>query len=158
MVKRIFATSNSMATFSCSECGKTEQEDVSKFIKHEAQVKLKYKCSGCKHSSSVILERRLTIRKDVRLLGHIIQNSIRNAIMVEDLSKHGLRIKILQKTIVLEKNEMLQAEFILDDPKKSKVSKRIKVIKINSPTDISCEFYNKDHQGSFGKYFLFYFQ
>jgi len=158
LIKKIFVTSNSMATFSCSECGKIEQKDVSKFIKHEAQVKLKYKCSSCKHSFSVILERRLSIRKGVHLLGHIIQNSIRNAIMVKDLSKHGLRIKISQKTIALEKNEIIQVEFILDDPKKSKVSKRIRVIKINSPTDISCEFYNKDHQGNLGKYFLFYFQ
>ena len=144
-----------MVTLSCSECGKTRTKDVSKFIKHEAQVKLRYKCS-CRRTSSVILERRRYARKDVCLNGYIIQESGQHAILIEDLSRHGFRIKLL-KEIVLEEGEIFEIKFILDDPNRSEVSKKIRVLKINSPTNISCEFLNKDHQGDLGKYFLFYF-
>ena len=57
MATKIFITSNLMATFTCPECNESKRKDMSKFIKHETQVRLKYKCD-CQHSFSVILERR----------------------------------------------------------------------------------------------------
>lgn len=155
MVERIFVTSNSMATISCPECGKTMRKNVSKFMNHKAQIRLKCKCS-CQHSFPVILERRLSIRKDVNLWGHIIQGSKKNTITIKDISRNGVRIKILQE-IILEEGQEIVIYFTLDDPNRSEVSKRVNVIKIHSPTIISCEFLNKNHQGNLGKYFLFYF-
>ncbi len=155
MPKKLFVTSNLMAAFICPKCGKSKQKDVSKFIEHETQVKLKYKCN-CQHSFSVILERRRSIRKKLQLKGHIIRNSKKHVIKIEDLSRHGVKINIL-KNISLKKGEEIEIEFILDDPNRSKVSRRVHVRKINSPTDIGCEFISCDHYGSLGKYFLFYF-
>ena len=57
MTIKIFVTSNIIAIFPCSKCGKSYQKDVSKYIGHETQVKLKYKCK-CQNSFSVLLERR----------------------------------------------------------------------------------------------------
>ncbi len=155
MVEKIFVTSNSNVAFSCPECGKTIRKDVSRYMKHDAQVRLKYKCS-CKHSFSIKLERRLSIRKEGHLKGCIVQDKTTTAISIKDLSKHGLRINML-KNIHLEEGQVVKIDFVLDDPNQLEVSKRVKVIKINSPTDVSCEFLNKDHQGNLGKYFLFYF-
>lgn len=74
MAIKVFVTSNLTARFFCPECGKSKQKDVSKFMGPEAQVKLKYKCD-CRHSFSVILERRRSIRKKVNLKGYIIYST-----------------------------------------------------------------------------------
>jgi len=144
-----------MANFICPECGKSKQKDVSKFIGHETQVKLKYKCD-CQHSFFVILERRRSKRKKVQLNGHIIQGSKKYAITIEDLSKQGVRIKMVGD-FHFKEEERIEIEFILDDPISSKISKEVRIKKIISPEDIGCEFISFDHDGNLGKYFLFYY-
>jgi len=155
MTIKVFVTSDLMATFTCPECGKYEQKDISKFIGHETQVKLKYKCA-CQHSFSVILERRHSKRKRIQLKGYIIRGSKKHAITIEDLSKHGIRIKLLEN-IPLKEEERIEIEFILDDPNRSKISRNVRIKKIISPADIGCEFISFDHDGNLGKYFLFYY-
>lgn len=92
----------------------------------------------------------------MNLRGHIIQGSQKHAIIIKDLSRNGLRINILEQ-ILLEEGQIIEIDFVLDDPNQSKALKKVKVIRINSLINISCEFLNKDHVGNLGKYFLFYF-
>lgn len=72
MTIKVFVTSNHIATFPCPKCGNSYQKDVSKFIGHETQVRLKYKCK-CQNSFSVLLERRRAIRKEVNFKGFLIE-------------------------------------------------------------------------------------
>ncbi len=156
MDKKVYVSSNFMITFICPECGASKSKDVSRFIKHETQVKLKYKCT-CQHSFSLILERRRAIRKKVRLIGNIHYNSEKYPMTIEDLSKHGVKIKLL-KNISLKEEEKIEIDFILDDPKNSKVSRQVRIKTIIPPVEIGCEFISHDHQDNLGKYFLFYYQ
>ncbi|MCP3874269.1 MAG: PilZ domain-containing protein [Desulfobacteraceae bacterium] len=155
MTLKVFITSNLMATFTCPECGKSKREDVSKFIGHETQVKLKYKCD-CQHSFSAILERRRSKRKRVRLKGHIVLGLKKYAITIDDISKHGVRIKLLEK-FPLKEEKRIKIKFILDDPNNSIISKEVRIKNIISPAIIGCEFVSYDHLGNLGKYFLFYY-
>jgi len=155
VAEKIFIASDLTANFTCPECGKSKEKDVSKFIKHKTQVKLKYRCS-CQHSFSAILERRRSKRKKVQLSGSIIKDSTKHDIIIQDISKHGLRIK-LKEHIRLKEEERIRIEFVLDDPNSSKISREVRMKKIIPPAGIKCDFISYDHHGNLGKYFLFYY-
>lgn len=155
MHKTVYVSSDLIANFSCPECGKRIHKDVSKFVEHKTQVKLKYKCS-CRHSFPVILERRQSIRKEVSWTGCVIQKSKKYSMIVKDISRQGIKIS-MQDKIPLELGGKIEIEFSLDDPGKSIISREVRVNKILSPTDIGCRFISSEHYGSLGKYFLFYF-
>jgi predicted DNA-binding antitoxin AbrB/MazE fold protein len=152
---KIFVTSDKMATFPCSECGKSYKKDVSKYIGHETQVRLKYRCK-CKNSFSVLLERRRSIRKTVDFSGYLLNKQQRIPLTVIDISKHGMKIKILEK-LPLKEGQKIQIEFSLDDPKKSIVSKTVQINKIMPSLTLGCEFIEQGHYGDLGKFFLFHF-
>jgi predicted RNA-binding Zn-ribbon protein involved in translation (DUF1610 family) len=152
---KVFVTSNHIATFPCPKCGNSYQKDVSKFIGHETQVRLKYKCK-CKNSFSVLLERRRAIRKEVNFKGFLIEKKQKIPITIVDISKHGIKIEIL-KSFPLKEGDRLRVEFNLDDPNSAIISKTVRINKITSPITIGCEFTDYDHFGELGKYFLFHF-
>ncbi|WP_022668933.1 PilZ domain-containing protein [Desulfospira joergensenii] len=154
-IPRVFVTSTFTATFSCSDCGKSYQKDVSPFIGHEAEVKLKYKCK-CGHSFSVILERRRSIRKERSFKGHIIQNQKKWHGVVTDLSKHGLKFKVLEKSDIKVKRSA-EVRFVLDNPNGSKITRIVKIKRAFSPLVFGCEFVDDVHYDDLGKYFLFNF-
>ena len=164
MITKVFVTSDLTATISCPNCGKSKKQDVSKFIKDDAQVSLKCKCK-CNHAFSLILDRRRSIRKDkffdgniigLNIKGYILRESSKSKIMVKNLSMHGIRITTQEK-IPLEEGEKIEIEFQLDDPKKSKILREIIVKRILSPVDIVCEFSSNDHYGYLYKYFQSHF-
>lgn len=153
MAVKIFVTSKLTALFSCPECGHSDSKDVSKFIGHKTRVRLKYKCR-CKHAFSVDLERRRSKRKGVHLEGSIISESKKYAMVVENISKHGLKI-ILSKRSGFEIGETVDIEFFLDDTHHSKIKRQVRIKKMISDTVFGCEFLSTDHFGELGKYFLF---
>lgn len=153
--EKIFVTPSLMATLSCPYCGKSKQKDVSKFMEHKTQVRLKFKCS-CKKSISVILERRHSIRKDVPLNGFFIQNSIKQPILITNISREGVRIR-LSEPFSLNEGQKLSITFTLDDVEESSISREVLVKKIYSQKSIGCEFQSTDHFGPLGKYLLFDF-
>jgi len=149
-----------MATFSCPCCGKSKQMDVSKFLESEKQVKLKCKCS-CKHIFSAILERRRSFRKEKFFHGHMVKTQrkdyvtrklIKSKIIVKNISIDGIRIKTLEK-IPLKKEEIIEIEFKLNDPKTPKILRKVRMKNFLSPVDIGCEFLSNDHYGYLGEYF-----
>jgi predicted RNA-binding Zn-ribbon protein involved in translation (DUF1610 family) len=154
MLQKVFMNTNHMATFSCPECGKTKQMNVSKFRHIEKEIKLNYTCI-CKHKFSVILERRKSVRHKISLKGHIIKGSKKSAILVVDISRFGLKIKCLE-TLELNLGEKIFVEFILDDLKLSKIHKGV-IVRTISPTEVSAEFESSDHYDSLGPYLLFHF-
>ncbi len=154
-IPKIFINSDLMAVIPCEKCGKSYQKDVSKFIDHETQVKLKYKCK-CQNTFSVLLERRQCIRKGVKLTGSLIVKQEKFTITVVDISKYGVKLETGKK-LPLDVNDIIQINFTLDDSNRSKVSKDVRVKRLIAPTSVGCEFLAKEHFDNLGKYFLFYF-
>jgi hypothetical protein len=155
MPEKIFATQNRMAIISCPYCGKSKQKDVSKFMEHKTQVRLKFKCV-CKENISVILERRRTMRKDVQFNGFLIQNSIKHPILISNISQNGVKIRF-SEPLSLNEGQTASIQFTLDDVKKSSISREVLIKKIFSQKSVGCKFQSTDHLDQLGKYFLFNF-
>lgn len=151
----VYVTPELKATFACESCGKSYTKDVSKFVRHKARVRLKYKCQ-CGHISSVMLERRRLIRKDVHLKGVLTQNRKQYPGVIMDLSRNGIRFKTLEKALI-KVDSTAEVKFTLDNPSHSEIRRRIRIRKAFSEYSFGCEFEDTEHFDDLGKYFLFYF-
>ena len=154
-IPTIFVTQELSATFACESCGQSYTKDVSEFIRHKARVRLKYKCK-CGHSSSVILERRRVVRKEVRLQGMLIQNQKKYPGVVTDLSRNGIQFKTQEKALI-KVDHTAEVKFTLDNPNGSEIHRPIRIRKAFSEYSFGCEFEDTEHFDDLGKYFLFYF-
>lgn len=150
-----FVSSGMKTTLTCPKCQKSKHVDVSRFLLEKKEVKLKCRCL-CGYQFLTVLERRRSFRKDVSFPGWIIQRGEKLQVQIEDLSKHGMKVHLSEKTPLLT-GEKIGIQFNMDDPMGSNVARDVRVMKMISPTDIGCEFLTFDHSGSLGKYFLFYF-
>ena len=150
---KVYVSSNQTANFQCTNCGKSIHRDVSKFIAHETQIKLKYTCK-CGHSFSITLERRRSIRKEVTFKGSITTKLKKYPVTIENISKEGLKIKMLDK-VPFGIEEIINVEFTLDDVNRSKISVEVRIKNILSQKNMGCEFTSSTHWGNLGKYFLF---
>ncbi len=152
MIQKAFITKRGKANFSCPECNKTRQMNVSQFKDIEKEVKLKCKCS-CGHTFSVILERRQYIRKAVNLNGELIVKKLKLPVRVVDVSRMGLKIQT-RNDLNLEIDSKVIVNFVLDDVGQSRISKEL-IVKSNNATSIGLEFLSPDHYDKFGNYILF---
>lgn len=154
-ISKVFVNKELKATIACESCGQTYTKDVSKFIEHKAQVRLKYTCK-CGHSSSVILERRQVFRKEVRFKGILIQNKKQHPGHVTDLSRNGIRFETREKAF-LKVDNTAEVVFSLDNPTHSEIHRLIRIRKAFSGYKFGCEFVETEHLDDLGKYFLFHF-
>lgn len=155
MTQKAFVNQDLMATFNCPKCQKSKRMDVSRFCSQQKEIKLRYKCK-CQYSYSVVLERRRYVRKPVRLLGNVLRERKRYAMKVEDLSRYGMRIKMIDSLSPLQKEDVLEIEFNLDDANHTKVNKEV-IVQTLMPQAIGVKFKTTDHYDQFGKYLLFHF-
>lgn len=154
MAQKVFVSKSGKANFSCPECGKTKQLDVSRFHDLNKEVKLKCTCT-CKHKFSVILERRKHIRKDVDLDGDIILEGEKYPIKVLDISRLGLKIRT-DEVLDINPGDKTIIDFILDDAGSSRVSKEV-IVRTTNENTIGIEFSSHDHYDKLGTYILFHF-
>lgn len=154
-IPKVFVTQELKATFACESCGQSYTKDVSQFIKHKTQVRLKNKCK-CGHIFSVMLERRRVFRKEVRFNGVLIQNTNKYPGVITDLSRNGIRFKTLEEADLKEES-IAEVVFTLDKPNRSEVRRTVRIRKISSAHSFGCEFENTEHFDDLGKYFLFHF-
>nr|WP_319494930.1 PilZ domain-containing protein [uncultured Desulfobacter sp.] len=152
---KVFVTQELKATFACESCGQSYTKDVSKFIKHEAQVRLKNKCK-CGHTFSVMLERRRVFRKEVSFKGVLIQNQNKYPGMVTDLSRNGIRFKTRDKAF-FKQDHVAELVFALEKPNRCEIHRTVRIRKIFSEYSFGCEFEDTEHFDDLGKYFLFHF-
>ncbi|WDP88717.1 MAG: PilZ domain-containing protein [Desulfobacter sp.] len=155
MVTKIYVNADLKATIPCPNCKNSYQKDVSRFIKHHKEVRLKYTCK-CKHQFSILLERRRFIRKEKQLNGYLIEPTRKLPLRIIDISKYGIKIKLFTKAPP-DIGSILTIEFILDDPGHSKVTTKVTVKRVLFPDTLGCEFLNPNHYDNLGKYFLFHF-
>jgi len=154
MPQKVFATRSGKANFTCPECGKVKQMDVSRFRNVDKEIKLKCTCI-CTHTFSVILERRKYIRKAVNLDGSCHHDNEWYPVKVIDISRLGLKIKI-EAGLNVSPGEKLVIDFVLDDADGSRVSKEV-IIRTVPKTALGVEFLSQDHYDKLGTYLLFHF-
>ena len=153
MAERVFVNGNNVATFVCPKCGKARRTDVSKFSGLDKEVKLKARC-GCGYSYSVKLERRKQARKDVNLRGAVFERGRRVPVKVENLSRKGLKLKLINRT-EFTVGDKVKVEFTLDDKSASKVVREA-VVRKKCPGTAGVEFLTSEHYDKFGAYLLFH--
>jgi len=116
-------------------------------------------------NKSYIIESRRSIRKETffhgnvvetQTKGYVTQTSRKSKIIVINLSMHGIRIKTLGKSSAKE-GKKIEIEFKLDDSRKSKIVREVRIIQLISPVDIGCEFLSTEHYGYLNQYFLSHF-
>jgi hypothetical protein len=161
MIQKKFVKNNKIIHVHCQKCGNTRNKDVSKYLalSLEQEIKFKYNCP-CGHSFPLIIERRGYIRRPVNFTGSITCKKKKYGvtvldILVMDISRYGLKIKLVDKLDIKE-NQQIEITFHLDDATKSKVRKEAIVKNINFPI-IGLEFLTHDHYDKFGSYILFNF-
>lgn len=152
MTQKVFVSHDNMATFVCPKCKNTKRMNVISFLKLENIVKLKHTCT-CKHIYSVILERRKCIRKKVHLTGNLIRGKEQKPLVINELSRYGLKFKVFFKTKI-EIGDQLLIEFTLDDAKRSVTKQKI-VVRNKIDQYNGAEFITTEHYGNFGSYILY---
>lgn len=145
-VKKVYANANEKGTIVCDQCGKMKSVSVSD-VKSIGKP-LKVKC-GCGHIFFIIIELRKYYRKNTRLPGEYVKISEdmskgleRGNITVEDLSRTGIGFRTKGKHTIRE-NDIIRVKFLLDNDKRSEVSKSAVVRRIHD-TFIGAEFIDFD--------------
>jgi hypothetical protein len=110
----------------CPKCGFEQNIGVSKF--KDTQQKLKGGCR-CGEPYQYTVEFRKRYRKDVRLPGKysILGKGEKEEIIIRDLSFTGIRFESLKPHQIL-KDDTLEVTFELDNHRRSKIRKLVKVI------------------------------
>jgi len=173
-MKKLYLEDNNVVMVSCPQCKKSREIDATPFLKKEGLVTLTFRfkcnscdcghrdCSGCKegdcsngNTNIFTLERRKFYRKKVNLSGSIIvENDKRYSILVLDLSRTGLRMKVLTpNTFQVDQNVLV--EFFLDDAKETQILKQI-VIRKTDKKVVDGEFLATDRYDHNDKVIGFY--
>ena len=154
MIQKVYVSNDKKATFQCPQCGLLKEKDVSKFIGLKSTVKLKCKCV-CGHAYPVTFERRQHIRKDVNFSGSYVWKRERGTLVVKNISRAGLSLKMSFKTS-LKVGDRCVVTFTLGKGPQSEVEKEVVVRSVTSSI-LGVEFISKDHYGKFGAYLLYDF-
>jgi len=145
-VKKLYPRDDAKVTLVCEQCGKTRDINV-------ADVKVvgkpqKVRC-GCKHEFFISIEMRKFYRKPTKLPGEYVtigaNTSVRpdrGHMIVEDVSRGGLGFRT-ERPPNLRAQDMIQVKFHLDDRKRSEVSKRAVVKRVNGYA-VGAEFLDLD--------------
>jgi hypothetical protein len=173
-MKKLYLEDNNVVTVSCPQCKKTREIDATPFLKKEGLVKLTFRfkcnfcdcghkeCSECKegecsngNTNIFSLERRKFYRKKVNLSGSIIgENGKRFSIRVLDLSRTGLKMKVLTPNTFHE-DQNVQLEFFLDDARETHILKQIVIRKTDNKV-VDGEFLATDRYDHNDKVIGFY--
>lgn len=156
MIQKLFVDKYNTVHVVCPKCGRKRDKNVSTYLDLalDQAICLKYNCP-CGHHLSLLIERRRYIRKNVRLSGQLIFARQKYNMLVLDISRYGLKMKLLGRAKV-EKNCKITTEFLLDNKTKSKVFKEAVVRNVSFPT-VGAEFLSHNHYDKFGAYILFNF-
>jgi|GEM_PF-841610 len=158
----VYLDDNNFISIACPRCRKTRDIDATPLLKKKGDVKLtfRFKCRFCDcghkdcaecetencangNTNVVVVERRKFFRKVVHLPGLLRSESgKRHSIRVLDLSRTGLRTKVLSPH-AFRVDQRLVVEFNLDDARGTPVKKTILVRKVNEKV-VDGEFIETD--------------
>jgi len=127
-MKTVYVYDDDQATIICDKCGFWKNIDTINFKNTKKRVKAKCKCGEV---FQFTIEFRKNYRKNVRLSGeNIIKGKgEKGEILVKDISMRGIRFETV-KPHKISTNDTLEVKFKLDNKKKSEISKKYKVIRV----------------------------
>ena len=125
-MKKIFADDTNQATIICPKCLIEKNIDVTNFKNTHKRLKAKCRCGEV---FRLTLEFRKHHRKKVRLHGeYVVQGKDeKGEIIIEDISASGIRFASLEPHYI-SRNDTVELNFTLDNPKRTKIHKRVKII------------------------------
>lgn len=153
-LQQVFASQDLKADLTCPECGKSRQNDISKFQNLPGKITLKCSCS-CGHTFHIQLERRSHTRRPVLLQGTLTHGRQVYPVNITDISRNGLLAKIPELPEI-KPGTCVKLCFKLDDASGSDVKKDVMVRNIRKGS-IGVEFTAQDHFDKLGPYLLFHF-
>ncbi|HEA65350.1 MAG TPA: PilZ domain-containing protein [Desulfobacterales bacterium] len=155
MSEKAFVSSGNVVTLTCPKCSKSKTADVSKYMDHATEVKIRAKCS-CGNTLRVTLDRRKFYRKITNLPGIYIseKEGTRGQITVKDLSMGGLKFKVNMKP-AFSVNDKLLLEFHLDNKSRSMIREWV-IVRNIVDLEIGTKFVSFDPGGSTEQNIQFY--
>lgn len=131
-MKKVYVDETHQATIICPKCGFEKSVDVTEF--KNTQKKLKATCK-CGETYRFTIEFRTKYRKNVRLPGEytVKKKGEKGEIIIRELSLTGIRFESL-KPHQISTDDTLEVTFKLDNPRRSEISKLVKVIWIRDRT------------------------
>ncbi len=146
MSEKVFVSSMNELTLICPKCSKSKTADVSKYMDHTTEVKIRAKCT-CGNTFRITLDRRKFYRKITNLPGIYIseKEGTRGQITVIDLSMGGLKFKVNVKPAIRVHDKLL-VEFHLDNKSRSLIREWVIVRRIVD-LQVRTEFVSFDPAG-----------
>ena len=145
-MKTIYTDNTNRVSIICPKCGFEQHINTTNF--KDTKKKLKGRCR-CGEPYQFTIEFRKGYRKDVRLSGEysILGKGEKEEIIIRDLSFTGIQLESLRPHQIL-KDDTLEVTFKLDNPRRSKIRKLVKVMwvrdRIVGAHYIETKLYEKD--------------
>lgn len=141
-VQKVYIGGKSEVSIICLKCGRERKIPLSKIpnITKPSRVKC-----NCGHVFNVVFERRSYYRKNTHLNGtfrRLTRSERSGKITVEDISKGGLGFKTSHINDI-KKDDILELEFTLDNPKKTRI-KVTAVVRNIDDDQVGVEFQSLD--------------
>ena len=129
------------AIITCPACGHSKKIDASKY--QNAGNALKVKCK-CGYFFNCCIDFRKFYRKKVNLSGEyiVLKNQRKGDMLVEDISMGGLGF-INMTPHILEKGDILEITFRLDDKKRTELTRKVRIMIIKGYF-VGTEFFQKN--------------
>ncbi len=137
-IKKLFVGADGKVSYTCAECGRTKEIDVSKYLNLNKEIRFKSKCP-CGDQKRLLVERRDSFRKNTQLSGLYLYEKntdemagnansamIKKPIEVVNLSSSGLRFRIMEKHR-LKVGDTGIAEFVLNNKHRTLISQKVEI-------------------------------
>ncbi len=137
-VEKVFVKENDIAIIKCPACRFVKKLSVAKYRQNRKPLKIRCRCD---HIFTILLDFRLQYRKDVSLTGtYQLRPPADGAglMTVKNLSRTGVGFSV-SGIHAIQVGQYARIEFTLDNPKQSKLDKKVKIISVNN-NFIGCAF------------------
>ena len=135
----VHVSKNNFATIQCPFCGHRQRVTTEHFKEKTHTIKVRCKC---KSRFQILFNFRNNYRKSVSIIGEFRmltpRVSIDRKMETSDLSRNGLRFKMIDPVVVNVGDELL-VKFILDDRKQAHIRKKVIVRHVDT-NFLGCEF------------------
>jgi hypothetical protein len=152
-MKTLYVNAKQEVTISCDHCGRTHNTKVPLHIRGNTPVQAKCLCG---QTTDVTFEFRQTYRKNIFLQGLLRRHAtdvVGQTAQLRNLSKSGIKFTTSWWRNICP-HDILSITFILDNPQRSKIDKRV-MIKYIDKQVIGAQFCPED-QWSYQKEIGFY--
>ena len=131
-MEKVYVCRTNEVKIICPKCELEKNINVFKF--KDTHKRLKAKCK-CGEKFRLALDFRKHYRKNVQLTGeyYVQGKDEKEEILIEDISKAGIRFATL-KPHNFSKDDLVELKFNLDNPMRTEVRTRVKILWINDRT------------------------